>query len=155
MGIVVLSHSFGVLYVTVPKNPNRTSPSEISRSADCLSVLASLAATPEHFWRQKKKNIIWRISHFHFSDLFSFCLRLFNLDPVIQVRTEKSGNESMFFSPCTSRRSTATISAWSEMDSMALKLKCSLKTKQYFDCGSVMFNFFQPKAIILLTGCWK
>lgn len=37
---------------------------------------------------------------------FSFCLRLFNLDPVIQVRTEKSGNKAMYFSSCVSRHST-------------------------------------------------
>lgn len=80
------------------------------------------------------KSTIWRISHFH------FCLRLFNLDPVIQVSTEKSGNKAMVFSPCMSGCSRTTVSAWSEMDSMALKLKCSLQTNQYFDYGSVTFN---------------
>ena len=142
MGIVVLSHSFGVLYVTVPKNPNRISPSGISRSADCLSVLALLATTPEHVWWQKKKeyHLTCFTFPFLFSDLFSLCLRLFNFDPV-RWEQRKAETKSMLLSPCMSRHSMATISAWSEMDSVACKLKCCLKNTQYFDYGSVILVF--------------
>lgn len=62
-------------------------------------------------------------------------------------------------SPCMSGCSRTTISAWSEMVSMALKLKCSLKTNQYFDYGSVTFNVFSQKQLLHqlaaeTSNCW-
>lgn len=111
------------------KTLSRTSPSEISHSADCLSIPFLLAThNPQAPLTTKKiTNIIWRISHFHFWSAIIFpsvcgCLTL-----IQSGKNRGKWKQAYVFFLLVSRCSTAAICVWSEMDWSTLKINWYLK----------------------------